>query len=141
METDLVFWANAQPVMGFAIGVFMVIVYFVSGQSNATPLRIPEHIDTGIGLREIKPQTVDHSAELRALRAEIAQLRRQEKPKPKPKPKKEEPKQDALIQDCILALEGLGEKRSAARSTVNRYFNSNPNTKTVDEFIGGVFQR
>lgn len=45
-----------------------------------------------------------------------------------------------LITECINALVGLGEKKSNARATVNKYFASNPNTKTVDEFISGVFK-
>jgi len=37
-------------------------------------------------------------------------------------------------------LVSLGEKRSAARSKTNKYFADNPETKTVDEFISGVFK-
>jgi len=44
-----------------------------------------------------------------------------------------------LITECINALVGLGEKKSNARATVNKYFANNPKTKTVDEFISGVF--
>lgn len=50
------------------------------------------------------------------------------------------PKQASLINDCVEALVGLGHKKSEARSKANKYFVNNPNTKTVDEFITGVFQ-
>ena len=46
-----------------------------------------------------------------------------------------------LISDCIDALVTLGEKKSQARAKVNKYFLNNPNTKTVDQFISGVFQK
>lgn len=46
-----------------------------------------------------------------------------------------------LIKDCVDTLVGLGEKRSVARATVNKYFTSNPNTESVEEFISGVFQK
>ena len=50
------------------------------------------------------------------------------------------PQQTSLINDCVAALVGLGHKKSEARSKVNKYFVKNPDTKTVDEFITGVFQ-
>lgn len=46
-----------------------------------------------------------------------------------------------LIAECVNALVGLGENESKARAKVNKYFANNPNTKTIDEFIAGVFQR
>jgi len=55
---------------------------------------------------------------------------------PQPKEKQVD---NGLIQECIEAMVALGEKKSQARATVNKYFASNPNTKTVDEFISGVF--
>tara|TARA_Y100000004_G_scaffold143319_1_gene163039 strand:+ start:170 stop:523 length:354 start_codon:yes stop_codon:yes gene_type:complete len=63
-------------------------------------------------------------------------------PKSKKKKKKPKPKTNqSLIQDCIDILIALGEKKSIARATVNKYFANNPKTKTVDEFIKGVFQK
>lgn len=44
-----------------------------------------------------------------------------------------------LIAECVEALVSLGEKKSTARSKVNKYFMSNPNTNTVEEFISGAF--
>jgi len=46
-----------------------------------------------------------------------------------------------LITECINALVGLGEKKSNARAKVHKYFTDNPNTKTVDQFIAGVFKK
>jgi len=54
---------------------------------------------------------------------------------------KEEPaKANPLIAECIDALVALGEKKSVARAKVNKFFVDNPNTKSVDEFITGVFK-
>lgn len=50
------------------------------------------------------------------------------------------PQQTSLVNDCVAALVGLGHKKSEARSKANKYFVKNPDTKTVDEFITGVFQ-
>ena len=50
------------------------------------------------------------------------------------------PQQTSLVDDCVAALVGLGHKKSEARSKANKYFVKNPDTKTVDEFITGVFQ-
>lgn len=142
METDLVFWANAQPVMGFAIALFMVIVFFASGMSNrpAPSIKIPERIDTGIRLSD----NHDYSLEISQLKREINALKTKERPQVVKQPtvaKLKESDNTGLIQDCIDTLIGLGEKKSVARSTVNKYFVNNPNTKTVDEFIAGVFKR
>ena len=61
------------------------------------------------------------------------------------KPKSRKPKtpkveqNSELIQECIAALVSLGEKKSVAKSTTNNYFTNNPNTKSVEEFIAGVY--
>ena len=47
----------------------------------------------------------------------------------------------ALVNDCINSLVALGEKKTDAKKQVEKYFSTNPNTKTVDEFISGVFQK
>ena len=61
------------------------------------------------------------------------------KPKSK-KPKTQKVEQNSeLIQECIAALVSLGEKKSVAKSTTNNYFTNNPNTKSVEEFIAGVY--
>lgn len=148
METDLALWVHLKGIIGIAIGVFMVIVFFTSGLSESPSkpsMRIPEYIDTGIGFREPAPPPVraNHDAELQALRAEIQQLKQQkqqprQRPQQQQKPKKVE---NPIIQDCVNALEGLGEKRSVARATVSKYFVNNPNTNSVEDFLSGVFKR
>ena len=71
------------------------------------------------------------------------ELIKTKKPKTKKaKAKKSKPKKveaSDLIQECISALVGLGEKKSVARSMTNKYFLNNPNTKTVEQFIGEVY--
>ena len=137
MGYDTATWLQGS--FGVAITLFMVFCFlhgFYNPEKYST-IKIPEHIDTGISFTG-----TDHSDELQALRAEIAQLKQQrqrkQQTKPKPKPKEED---NSLINDCVATLVGLGEKKSAARATVNKYFVNNPETKTVDEFIAGVFKR
>ena len=63
--------------------------------------------------------------------------------------KKKEPKKTAekseklenLLEECVGCLVSLGEKKTAARKIVKDFFIKNPNTKTVDEFINGVFKK
>jgi len=132
MGYDTATWLQGS--FGVAITLFMVFCFlhgFYNPEKYST-VKIPERIDTGISFTG-----TDHSDELQALRAEIAQLK-QRKQQPKPKPKEED---NSLINDCIATLIGLGEKKSVARATVNKYFVNNPETKTVDEFIAGVFKR
>jgi hypothetical protein len=139
MGYDTATWIQGS--LGIGISIFM-IVCFLHGFYNPdkySSIKIPEYIDTGICM-----DRNDHSEELKQLRKQLAELKARQvhasnsKNKPKPKPK---PKENTLIQDCISALEGLGEKKSVARATVNKYFTSNPDTKSVDEFIAGVFKR
>lgn len=130
-----------QGSFGVAIALFAAIAFLhgMAFPEQYKPVKIPEYIDTGICM-----DRNDHSEELKQLRKQLAELKARQvhasnsKNKPKPKPK---PKENTLIQDCISALEGLGEKKSVARATVNKYFTSNPDTKSVDEFIAGVFKR
>ena len=136
MGYDTATWIQGS--LGIGISIFM-IVCFLHGFYNPdkySSIKIPEHIDTGISFT-----TTDQSKELQALKAEIAQLKKQkQQPKPKPKPKAKE-EDTGLINDCIATLVGLGEKKSVARATVNKYFVSHPDTKSIDEFISGVFQK
>ena len=137
--------------------VIIFIVSFLVGvfNKNAKPLNISNKFDLGY-IDDVKPSTVvRHSAatkddELESLKKqiEIAKLRKElvklkarqvHAPNSKNKPK-DQVDVNPIIKDCIDALVSMGEKKSVARATVNKYFASNPNTKTVEEFITGVFK-
>lgn len=46
-----------------------------------------------------------------------------------------------LFDECVNALVSLGEKKSSAIKMAKTYFESNPNTSTVNDFILGVFKK
>lgn len=46
-----------------------------------------------------------------------------------------------LVNDCVDALVALGEKKSSAKKLTETYFAKNPNVKTIEEFIQGVFKK
>jgi hypothetical protein len=79
--------------------------------------------------------------EIAKLRKELVKLKARQVHAPNSKNKpKDQVDVNPIIKDCIDALVSMGEKKSVARATVNKYFASNPNTKTVEEFITGVFK-
>ena len=71
------------------------------------------------------------------------------KPKPKPKPRPEpkpkpEPKielNEELMRDCVSVLVNLGTKKPESKRAVAEFFRSNPETKTVEQFIEVVFKK
>lgn len=68
------------------------------------------------------------------LQKQMDQLQKSSQAKPKPQT-------NPLIEECVEAMVVMGEKKSSAKLTVNNYFTDNPNTKTVEEFISGVFKK
>ena len=158
---DLEAYQWIAQILAIGLGVFFAVC-FVAGMV-AGPDRIqastiiPEEIELGY----IKPTqsaakrvAKDQNSEVQRLKLELEKLKlanKLEKSKhktytgtgtkkakaKKPKPKKVE--DNDLIQECIGALVGLGEKKSVARSMTNKYFLKNPNTKTVEQFIGEVY--
>ena len=74
-----------------------------------------------------QPQTV-------YLHTEIKSKPKKQKP-PKPEPK---PQPCPVVQDCILALNTLGFKKSEAKNEVEKYFNNHPN---VESFLKDYFNK
>ena len=70
------------------------------------------------------------------LQKQMNQLQQSSQAKPKAKTQV-----NPLVTDCIDAMVAMGEKKSAARATVNKYFANNPNTNSVEDFLSGVFKR
>ena len=62
------------------------------------------------------------------------------KDKQKKKPTKSE-QSEKMIDECVSCLVSLGEKKSNAKKIVKDFFVKNPNVKTVDEFVTGVFAK
>ena len=98
---------------------------------------IPVYRDCMRILMEVQPSGVE-TAKLRKQLAEL-KARQVHAPNSKNKPK-DQVDVNPIIKDCIDALVSMGEKKPVAKATVNKYFASNPNTKTVEEFITGVFK-
>ncbi len=46
-----------------------------------------------------------------------------------------------MLDECISALVSLGEKKQSAVKAATDFLNKNPNTKTVDEFIIGIYKK
>ena len=45
-----------------------------------------------------------------------------------------------LLSDCVDAMVSMGETKTKAKVIANKYFVSNPNTSTLEEFLSGVFK-
>ena len=79
------------------------------------------------------------------LERELEQLKqyRQQPPEvPKSKPITVENHEcDKLFEECVSALVVLGYKNNEARKMAGSFFQANPDVKTVDQFISGVFKR
>lgn len=78
--------------------------------------------------------------ELQKMRNKVARMKLQKQLDELEKPQKEKTQTNPLIADCIDALVSMGEKKSVARATVNKYFATNPDTKSLEEFLSGVFK-
>tara|TARA_Y100001937_G_C7021942_1_gene285859 strand:- start:214 stop:675 length:462 start_codon:yes stop_codon:yes gene_type:complete len=137
-----------------ATGTFIAIC-FIWGYLNSDsvePLKIPDKFELGY-IEDRNPPTKvsarEEYDELKDLQRQVKikklkqELKNLDKPKAQPKPKTTEPKKQVspIITDCIDAMIAMGEKKSAARATVNKYFVSNPNTKSVEDFLSGVFKK
>lgn len=80
-------------------------------------------------------------ADIQRLRNKVARMKLERELEKLEGTRQEPAKVNPLIPECIEALVALGEKKSVARAKVNKFFVDNPNVKTVDQFIAGVFQR
>lgn len=78
--------------------------------------------------------------EIERLVVECERQPQQVKSQPKPQSKPVE-KKHPLFDDCVAALMSLGEKKSSATQVASKYLTNNPQTKTVDQFIVGVYKR
>ena len=137
-----------------ATGTFIAIC-FIWGYLNSDsvePLKVPDKFELGY-IEDRNPPTKvsarEEYDELKDLQRQVKikklkqELKNLDKPKPQSKPKTIEPKKQAnpIIVDCVEALTNMGEKKSVARATVNKYFVNNPNTNTVEDFLEGVFKK
>ena len=142
-------------VIALAIGAFIAVcvLWGAINPDSVKQLKIPDKFEIGY-IEDNNPlaetsQLVQEYDELKDLERQVKikklkkQLKEMDEPKTKTRPKKAETKQQVnpLITECVQTLVGMGEKQSVARSTVNKYFVNNPNTKSVEDFISGVFKK
>lgn len=154
--------------LGTAIAVFFVmcfIIGLIAGEEGGIePLRLSDRAD-GVDDQDLfaiatgdeeylaahctldpKVQVQNEKLEIQKLRNKYARMKVEQqiedlKNKPNKRPTNTAGTQtNPLITDCIDAMVAMGEKKSAARATVNKYFTSNPNTNSVEDFISGVFK-
>ena len=137
-----------------AIGTFIAICFtwgFLNSDS-VEPLKVPDKFELGyIEDRNppVKVSAREEYDELKDLERQVKikklkqELKSMDKPKPQRTSKKPEHKKEtnSIVIDCIDAMIAMGEKKSVARATVNKYFVNNPNTKSVEDFLAGVFKK
>lgn len=155
--------------LGTAIAVFMGICFLIGliagEEGGVEPLRFSHKAGSvddqdlftiGTGNEEYlsahctldpKVQIQNEKLEIQKLRNKYARMKVEQQIKDlknKPTKKRKDTagtQTNPLISECFNALVSLGENKSTARTIVNKYFANNPKTKTVDQFIVGVFQR
>ena len=144
-------------VIALAIGAFIAVcvLWGAINPDSVEPFKIPDKFELGYiednnPLSETCQLAEEYEYdELKDLERQVKikklkqQLKEMDEPKTKTTPKKVETKQQVnpLITECVQALVAMGEKQSVARATVNKYFVNNPNTKSVEDFISGVFKK
>ena len=136
-------YANViQPIAGFlamVIGWFWASCFIKGMITEGVP---PLDLSNDIG--EVDDQDIFAVAsgdeEYLAAHATVTPIKTKKKKEPKKTAEKSE-KLEKLLEECVGCLVSLGEKKTAARKIVKDFFIKNPNTKTVDEFINGVFKK
>lgn len=89
---------------------------------------------------DTKEELSREKEELQRMRNKVARMKLKKQLDQLQQPSQAKPKVNPLVTDCIDAMVAMGEKKSVARATVNKYFANNPNTNSVEEFISGVFK-
>ena len=138
--------------MVIALFLFFCFLYGYVNPDKVEPLKFSDKFELGY-IEDKNPQTqtslqeVEYD-ELEDLQRQVKirklkqQLKEMDSPKPQRVRKKPEHKEtNSIVIDCIDAMIAMGEKKSVARATVNKYFVNNPNTKSVEDFLAGVFKK
>lgn len=141
---------------------FCILAIMVSGavagylSRTVKPLELPEIIKDikndkiKLGYIETVKVVDKNDEELRRLRKEVELLKLKKQlndlhnqPVKTEKVEKVQPiiPVNTIFNDCVDALIALGEKKSSAKKIAESYFINNPNVKTVDDFIRGVFKK
>jgi len=135
--------------LGTIVSTGFILILIVGGiagflSNNTQPLRTPEFIkdlkNDKIKIGYIETNSPPTPDKITSLKKEIEYLKLKKQLEELKAETAEPTVKTKLINDCVDSLVSLGEKRSAARSKTNKYFADNPETKTVDEFISGVFK-
>ena len=125
---------------------------FINGLINekVEPLQFSDKFDIGY-IESDEPVVVieqPKKKKKKKKKSKKAKLKSKAQPKPKPKPKakpKPEPVKptvdDALMRDCCSALVSLGTSRSESKRAAKEFLLSNPDIKTVEQFIEGIFKK
>ncbi len=148
--------ATATIAQYVAAGCFAWVAYnLVYGMKNpekCNPIGIPDKIPLGyiddsyipvtMSVQEDELKSLEREVKIAKLREQLVRLKANQVHAPNSKNKpKDQSDVNSIVKECVDALVSMGENKSVAISTVNKYFTSNPNTKTVEEFIAGVFKK
>lgn len=149
-------------------GICFYIGYAKGEEFGIKPLNCSDKFDIGYispvveapvkvsKVKQVDPEEEAEKRRLQKLRNELERMKlekqlrelRDEISQPKKKPRNEpvvetktSPKENPLFNECVNTLVALGEKKSSAINIVKAYFENNPNTTTVNDFILGVFKK
>jgi len=128
--------------------VFLAVFWatcFIHGLVNEKiePLQFSDKFDIGyIESDEPVVTKPPKAKKKKKKKSKKAKPKSQAKPKPKAKPEPVKPTvDDALMRDCCSALVSLGTSRSESKRAAKEFLLSNPDIKTVEQFIESIFKK
>ena len=120
------------------ISVFWAVCYMYGVCSkNVKPLTFSDKFDIGY-IDDNKP---DNSELIAVVNPNPPKTKIKSKAKKKKKEKEISQHDETFVRECVSALVGLGIKSAAAKRNVNDFLDKNPEVKTVEEFIEGIFKK
>ncbi len=99
----------------------------------------PETTKSEIEAEKLDIQKLKNSIAMMKLKRELEELKRTEQPTQAGQTHSNQ--LNELIGDCEAALVALGYKNTDAKKLTKNFFIQNPNTKSIDEFLDGVFSK
>jgi len=110
--------------------------------NNCEPVKfgILEDLKKGkipLGYIDDDSELVDYNEQPAVVTVEVVK----EKKKKKKKEKEISQHDETFVRECVSALVGLGIKSAAAKRNVNDFLDKNPEVKTAEEFIKGIFKK
>ena len=114
--------------------------------NNCEPIKfgILEDLKKGkipLGYIDDDSELVDYNEQQAVVTVEVVKEKKKKKKKKKKKEKEIRQHDETFVRECVSALVGLGIKGAAAKRNVNDFLDKNPEVKTAEEFIEGIFKK